>query len=320
MGTKQQRRWVADRITKSINRFKKLKAYARPVYHALQDIQLHGVLAPNAALKNIHRGRRCIIFGTGASILDIDLSLFAREYTFSCNEIFQHRDFDRFNLDFYTVVEPFYGRMYGARYMQDVYKLYSDIDRSFRDKNPLFFFDATLRQYFREQHFLVGKKVHYVLPKEPLAKAAVLQGDLTKRITFADGAIFTMVAASIYMGFSELYLVGCGYTYRPVHQFHFYDYPHFPAGLSEQQKEEHLAAFRRANPESEVFGLSEQNGEVRITAVMRRPDEFYKLHRRVKQYAESCGVRIVNAVPDGFESPVYDSVSVDYLTQTIINA
>lgn len=320
MAMKEERRWVANRITKTINRFKKFKSYARPVYHALQDIQLRGLLAPNATLHNIHSGKRCIVFGTGSSLIDMDLSVFANEYTFSCNEIFQHRDFSKLNLDFYTVVEPFYGRMYGAKYLEDIYKLYAEINNAFRDKNPIMFFDATLHQYFREQHFLEGKRLHYVLPKEPVAAARVLAGDFTKRITFADGAIFTMIAASIYMGFSEIYLVGCGYTCKPVHQFHFYDHPHFSASLTEQQRKEWVDVFLQNNPQSEIYRQREVEGEVRLTVVSRRPDDFYRQHRVVKKYAESQGVRIINAIPEGFESPVYDSVSVDYLADTIIKA
>ncbi len=305
----QQRRWVADRITGTINRFRSLKKAARPVFHAVQDVRLGSLLSANAALHNLHAGKRCVILGTGSSLFDVDISALANEYIFSCNEIFQHPDFHKLNIDFYTVVEPFYGRLYGQQYLEDIGKLYTDIDRAFAKSDPLFFFDASLNSYFTERGLLRGKHLHYVLPKKPLLEAEKLQGDLTKRITFAEGAIFTMIAASVYMGFKELYLFGCGYTYSPVNEYHFYDVPRVPANLTQSEIESQMREYERKHPSLHVRGVNRQHNE-QYWIIVREPSAgMYERHSIVKRFAEAHNVRIVNVVPDGFESPVYDKIS-----------
>lgn len=314
----QQRRWVADRITGAINKFKSLKRAARPVFHAVQDMRLAHLLHGNAALKNIHAGKRCLVLGTGSSLFELDLPTVAEEYTFSCNEIFQHPDFNQLNLNFYTVVEPFYGKLYGKKYLEDIGKLYGDIDNAFAKQNPILFFDATLQAYFEQEGLLRGKKLHFVLPKKPLLQAEVLQGDLTKRITFAEGAIFTMIAASIYMGFTELYLFGCGYTYSPAQQLHFYDVPRFPIGLSEREQKNIVEEIERTHPGSKVTGMRQWNGQMVVSIVAAIPDELHASHRIVKRFAEQHGVRIVNVVPNGLDSPVYEHITHEVFMRDVL--
>ena len=43
--------------------------------------------------KNLHKGKRCFIVGTGASITDIDMSLLKNEITISFNNILLKDDF-----------------------------------------------------------------------------------------------------------------------------------------------------------------------------------------------------------------------------------
>lgn len=316
----QQRRWVADRITEAINKAKLLKKAARPVFHAAQDIRLAHLLPGNAALRAIYAGKRCCILGTGASLFELDLPVLANEYTFSCNEVFQHPDFDELHLNFYTVVEPFYGKLYGKKYLEDIGKLYGDIDKAFAKQNPVFFFDATLDAYFKQEHLLRGKQLHYVLPKKPLLQADVLQGDLTKRITFAEGAIFTMIAASIYMGFTELYLFGCGYTYSPAQHCHFYDVPRFPLGISEQEEQVYRAEIEKkyAGMGVSINKLWQWKDQMIFSVTLPMAEDMYERHRIVRRFAEERGVRIVNVVPDGFDSPVYEALSHTAFMRDII--
>ena len=41
-------------------------------------------------------------------------------------------------------------------------------------------------------------------------------------------------------------------------------------------------------------------------------------HRRVKEFALEHGVKIYNVVPDGFESPIYEKVTWDYVKQHVL--
>ena len=40
----------------------------------------------------------------------------------------------------------------------------------------------------------------------------------------------------------------------------------------------------------------------------------------IKEFAESNGVKIYNIVPDGFESPVYEKVSWEYIVENVLPA
>ncbi len=93
----------------------------------------------------------------------------------------------------------------------------------YRNRKAKIFLHRSGKRYFDKKGFFKNQDIYYVRSSSQMEEAATLTNDLTKDTTFLDGAIFFMIATSIYMGFKELYLCGCGYTYQPLQSGHFYE-------------------------------------------------------------------------------------------------
>ena len=81
-----------------------------------------------------------------------------------------------------------------------------------------------------------GKRLGQSMKKYPdvfnntyssLVTAGDSSGNLDGIFNFGGGAFNFMIASAIYMGFNKIYLIGCGYTYSPRQEFHFYSRPSY---------------------------------------------------------------------------------------------
>jgi hypothetical protein len=83
----------------------------------------------------------------------------------------------------------------------------------------------------------------------------------------------------MYMGFKTVYLIGAGYTYQPYQWFHFYD----PYDTEEYKEYEKLNCASKPPP----------------------------FHYTIKALSDKYGVQILNVVPDGYNSPIYEAISLE---------
>ena len=66
------------------------------------------IVIRNSKFKNIHRGEEAYLIGNGPSLRDVDLQKFANKITIGCNHLAIHRDFDKLNLKYMVLPEPFF--------------------------------------------------------------------------------------------------------------------------------------------------------------------------------------------------------------------
>lgn len=285
------------------NKFRSLKL----LYHKYRYKKL---IALNLKLKDIHREQQFVIFGNGLSIMEADIKNIKGCVTFGCNEIYQHPDFGRFDLNYYTVGEPYYGSMLGRKYLEDVVKLYSEINNAFVSKETTHLYHATLRSFFKERSLLQGVSQYYYVARGSNSESENQSQDIAKPIYFSHGAIDLMIVAAIYMGAKEIYIVGCGYTYSPVQELHFYDSPSIDNFCTTAK----LADFEREllskYKDREIEKFIESSGRQYYSLTRERAEAHYEKYWHLQAYAESCGVRIVNVTPDRFTSPVFEKINM----------
>ena len=197
------------------------KEVFKKLYYLYQDLIYEKDVIKNKSLKDAYKNQRCFIFGTGVSLNDINLSLLAGEYTFGCNYLYAHKNFEELNIDFFTVVAPVRKFNYGNHYDTPL-SYYKDINNSCKNKDTTFFFSCDNKNYFNSNALFQNRKVHYVKLKIPSKDSELLENDLSKRTTMYCGVLGFMISAAIYMGFKELYLCGTGYTYQPILEYFFY--------------------------------------------------------------------------------------------------
>lgn len=293
-----------------------LAPFLRYLWNVWEDFNDGNILETNLELKNKFKGKRCFLVLTGASLRTFDLSLLKNEYTFGCNFLYKHPKFSEVDFSFYTDVDILSNLMaleaLGIPGLENIAEYFGNIEKASPNPNTLFFFRTDTKRFFKKNGLFRDRRVHYVKSLLPMQDAKIQINDLTNRITFLDGGVYFMMAAAIYMGFSELYLIGAGYTYSPIYQLHFYDTTSFPKTLSKEEIERKLSSL---HPNTEVLGMEEDESNYYPRLVTRDfNNEKYKI---AKCEAEKQGVRIINVVPDGFESPVFEKISMTDLHRLV---
>lgn len=197
-----------------------VKGLLARLYYIYEDFLEGGVIKKNSVLKDAYGGKSCFILCTGSSLKEIDLAKLNGEYVYGCNFLYKHKGLRDVDVTFYAIPDSL--RIFETE--SNAKQVYMEADRACNNPDAVFFVRAANKRFLEKHGILKGRKVHYIKPHLKQMKLAPLQiNDLTKRITLMEGVVFFMIATSIYMGFSELYLCGCGYTYYPLQSGHFYE-------------------------------------------------------------------------------------------------
>lgn len=282
------------------------------IYKILQYFYFRKERKKNIYLKNIHNGGKCYIIGNGISASVLGIEELRSSYVFACNEIFNHKKFKEMRIDYYTVMEPFYGRILGKKYVQDTLKLYTEISGAFQEKKSTLFFNASLKRFFGSNGLFENNKVNFLTPLSKSEKGAY--NDLHGKFTFGEGAFNFMVASAIYMGFKEIYLIGCGYTYSPRQQFHFYSRPSYL-----KSKYSYEAMIQKVKKDYLKEGLkitSIEENDLSYLPVITSPfkdDSISKNQVQIREFANANSTKIVNITPGGYDSPIFESIKENEL-------
>lgn len=253
-----------------------IKKYIRPIYFCIQKMKYKKELIKNSSLKNKYYGMQCFVFGTGLSLKYIDLSLFSNKYTFGCNYLFMHKEFKKMEVKFYSIIGSIF-ELWNSPVpwdMPDI--LFRKLENAFEEETSHLFLHTSVETYiYKNKHFR-NWPITYVQNNVTKNDDNLYKYDLDKPNDFMLGSHYFMIAAAIYMGFKEIYLFGLGYTYAPIQRCHFYD-----------------------NDKA-----LEDSKRIKDTPVDVK-------NHYIKNIAEKCGVQIYNVVPDGFESPIYDTIRLN---------
>ena len=179
------------------------------------------ILLKNEKYKDIHKGESCYIFGNGSSIKYYDLEQFSDRISIGCGLLFLHKDFEKINTKYYYTGHPFfyypiwinpYSLKFEKNRLGPIYK------SNIYGNNHVNFF-ASLTNYFG----LNGDNVNFVYHfNEPFDEKN--GWDLSRKFSFSEGSLTSMIAMAMYMGFEDITLVGCDYTASPILWGHFYEY------------------------------------------------------------------------------------------------
>ena len=155
--------------------------------------------------KNKFKGERCFIVCTGPSLNYNDLNRIKNEYSFSMNSIIRILDKTDWKPTFYGIQDyEVFGKLKG-----DI-QLYS---------NKYFFVsDETYKKYnsVLNQKSVDVFKLFYHGTKRNLKKPSIkFSSDITKGLYNGYTITYSLMQIAVYMGFKEIYLLGCDSNYDP---------------------------------------------------------------------------------------------------------
>jgi len=170
--------------------------------------------------RNIHKGESCYILADGVSLKSMDLRRFSDKQAIACTYLPFHRDFGAMSCSYIVSCAPYFfspiGGGYGTvykRHQRGMSKLYRELMDKYLDKN----FFIHLSNY----PFVGGDNLYYMFKDIPDDRLP--QDFISRRIECFTGMIRTTILIAIYLGFEQVYLVGCDYTHKPSRSLHFYE-------------------------------------------------------------------------------------------------
>jgi hypothetical protein len=206
----------------------------------------------NRKFRGQHKGKRCFILATGPSISSQDLTKLSEEFCIAVGEFYLHPQAASIN-PAYSIQAPNhmpFDENYVIENIKHSQKVYS--------KNTTYFFGHSQYKY---SWFEVLKKNSEIAPKntrfinysgsEKLSSNNFTDSsnwDISGTPFICMTVVYSAIQLAIYMGFSEIYLLGCDHDYleRVLSKKGFKDHHFYSESPEETKVLEHLNDFTLA--------------------------------------------------------------------------
>jgi len=168
---------------------------------------------------NIHEGETCYIFGDGPSVKWFDLALFSDHPAICCGKIPFHKDFNKLDVRYVTLVEPwcFVPKQFQPKWLLEMREIIEEY-KKFIKRTPDKEFFVNLSNRFS----LTGDNINYVYRGFPQSRNRT--DELLRQFDLFGGSFHAALALAYYMGFSKVYLVGFdGWTIQPARALRWYE-------------------------------------------------------------------------------------------------
>ena len=254
------------------------------------------VLAANAALKDLHRGRPGFVIGNGPSLAGQDLRPLAGQVTFVANGFWRHplmaeaaqAGANAWQPTYYSIVDPLY--FDGSPAMADCFETIRQRVLRATFLVPLRFLGEVHRQ-----GLLDGDRVRVCLFRGGFTHAGSPACDLTGPLPHPPSVSVVWLLAALYTGCNPIYLLGMDHDWlsRPVircehfyHQVSVANHPEFEA-------------IERGGAQTYLDNLEGLTG-------------LYRAYHCIAELADEMGVAIYNATDGGYLD-VYPRLSYEHV-------
>jgi hypothetical protein len=297
------------------------------------DFKGREILKRNISLSDKYRGKRAFILGTGESLNTIDITMLKDEFTLGTNLIFLHDEIKHIDLNMFVLLDNYRNTLpqwpenhVGPNGYDGKEQIYKEIDEKLIDTTTLI---LPRENYKCINNVIRDKTKIFIKVRKNLnlnnGLPNKIVADFTKRKICGMSSIYSSIMVLIYLGFKEIYLCGQGYTYNPEYVFHFYDNIIFSKNIGKKEAIHSIKNAIEIRKEKggtvEYYGLLEKGDYFRSICIRRKNEnnpQHYIYHRKIKKYADSQGVKIINIVPEGFESPVYEKMGWGKVVRNVL--
>jgi hypothetical protein len=187
----------------------KIDRFLYRTYNILSDLLFHLnpsvklALEHNRLFKDKHKGERCFIFGTGPSLKSLTTSqieILRNEIVFGVNFFYKVEELESVVPTYYTLVDD----LFRGRFTQT----FSDVVYKYKDKPPAFVTDLRVKHLVEQ----VSPKVPHIFIYARKYPVDRVSEKLDDNLFATMNVISQSIVTAIYMGFKEIYLIGCDYN------------------------------------------------------------------------------------------------------------
>lgn len=171
--------------------------------------QAHELISSNTKFKGIHDSKRCFILGNGPSLDRVNTELLKDEIIFGVNQIMDTQLFDKIDMTYWVCIErAFFGMTVDGTkdYYKKIEKLQGKVKLCFvpiegqeyinnyglEQKLPIAYMAAQLKYENLEKNLPISREI-----------------DISRFMIQGWSVVVYCIQLAIYMGFSEIYLLGC---------------------------------------------------------------------------------------------------------------
>jgi hypothetical protein len=249
------------------------------------DKEFRSLMNSNKKFKNSNKSDRCFIVGNGPSLKKMNLGLLKEEIVFTVNNIMNDIDiYESLNSDYHVIIDPEYFKL-----SNDVPEDRVQIDLlkkiNYKDKNPI-----CITSYEGKETFLKNKidevlDLNYLYQHKNITDNYSSIIGMDKNFPSSQNVIQCAIFSAMYMGFKEIFLIGCDMT--SVFVSFEYDEEGERAILSNR----HAYEYSENELKSMLKSCEKYDNEFILDEYARN----FKIFKKIRKYANKNNVSIVNA-------------------------
>lgn len=193
-------------LYRTFNQIKKIYGFI-PTKH---NIEFTKTLSENRKFKNKYNGKRCFIVANGPSIKKENLDLLKHEYVITVNQMIRKPEF----VNLFPIANVWCDPAYFDSNMPE--ESISEFCQLFKEtcecNDHIINFVPIYSKEFMNRYKLITDRVNFIDTSLYFYDNYNGNFDLTKRMPYFQNIVQYAIAIAIYMGFSEIYLLGCDST------------------------------------------------------------------------------------------------------------
>lgn len=257
----------------------KVANFAYSTYNTLAKVKyffsvnVKKIIKKNKQFKNKHAGERCFILGLGPSLKNNNLELIKNEKVFALNSFYKYLEGASIEPDYYFMIDNlFHGENIDeVRIVKERYK------------KTEFFFNIRGKKAIEKHLSSDSKNNSNYLYSKLIQNGDLIKCDAAKNMTAAMNVVLACIQIAIYMGFKEIYLLGCDFNYIATNfkQYHCYDEKHDPEFLPSQ-----------------------------LPISLRNQAATIEHHNALEKFSKKVGVKIYNATTGSY-IPSYEFIKYE---------
>lgn len=231
------------------------------------DVKSKSLVRRNAKFKNIHEGERCFILGTGPSLCTLtegEVKKLRSEVVFGVNSLYKSSVVKDIVPKYYALIDNLYWDD-GSGAGEGLSYTFADVASRYSASPPTFITDPRARN-FVDRLDLEKPSIYIYSKKYPTTE---MSSEISENIYAAMNCVTYSVLVAIYMGFKEVYILGCDYnSFCSAGPGHCYD-----------DKEDY------------------KNSEYNLAFYLKFYSITTEFHYLVAKLANERGVKVVNLTP-----------------------
>jgi len=192
-------------------------------------------VSDNGQLRDVHRGKRCFVFGNGPSLKEFDLRLLRNEITIGANSFYKHPQASEVDLKFLCIGD--------ASFMEDTpqcVRWHQIIAEQL--PNTTLMLNPAARALIRKHRLYPHHHVHFYRHGVPANHSGIAHFDFEKPLVVGHNTGSRLsVPLGIYLGCPEIVLLGFDANWMENYRgsYHFYDkhelFPEFDSQATDQR-------------------------------------------------------------------------------------